>query len=76
MRFLIFSPIYRAFREAANSHALERVACFAQFILGRFNVLIFRLKPFARTLKRPFVVRVIRATRSSAWLFAALQKAA
>jgi len=35
----MFSPIYRAFREAAISHALERVGETAQKIEGRFNVL-------------------------------------
>ncbi len=38
-QLVIFSPIYRAFREAAISHALERVGETAQKIEGRFNVL-------------------------------------
>jgi len=41
----MFSPIYRAFREAAISHALERVGETAQKIEGRFNVLEKRLEP-------------------------------
>jgi len=45
MQLVMFSPIYRAFREAAISHALERVGETARKIEGRFNVLEKRLEP-------------------------------